>query len=125
MSLTFSEFSKANRARCREMWHNEDDWSLADWFMALAGELGELGDALKKLRRLDDLGLPVAQDERDRVSQLRAHLTEQVGKESADIVAYLDLLLHRARLDLGQVTATKFNEVSRRANSDIFLDVPE
>ena len=52
--LTFKRFSEVNYARCRR-WHNNnlDDWSVDSWGCALGGEVGEILNAIKKLRRLE------------------------------------------------------------------------
>lgn len=82
------------------------DWSLNDWFTAAAGELGELGNVLKKVRR-GDLTLDEARLE--------------ISKEAADVVTYLDILTNQCGIDLGQATTDKFNEVSRRVGASVFI----
>ena len=83
------------------------DWSLNDWYTALMGEAGELGSILKQVRR-GDLTLDEAR--------------ESIGKEIADVVTYLDILAKQCDLDLGAVTVSKFNEVSRRIDVDVFIN---
>ena len=38
IGLTFSEFQRANAARCAENAGGEDDWNITDWTNAVAGE---------------------------------------------------------------------------------------
>lgn len=114
--LTFAMLRRANIERLPtfrnakgEQAHSEpdgSDWSLADWFTAVTGEVGELGNVLKKVRRGD-----YTLDE----------MREDIGKELADVQIYLDILAMRCGVDLGSATISKFNEVSRRVQSPVFL----
>jgi NTP pyrophosphatase (non-canonical NTP hydrolase) len=113
--LSFNTLREANKQRIPtfknkkgECIHNEDgsDWSISDWYEALSGEAGEFANFHKKFRR--------------------GELTEQeflteAAKELADVQIYLDILAFRLGLDLGQIVADKFNEVSRRVKSPIFI----
>jgi len=117
--LTFGALRAANIARIPtfrdkhgRLCHNEDgsDWSPAQWLQAVVGELGEYANVRKKFERGD--------------------LTEEEFKaaaasELADVQTYLDILAFRLGIDLGEATATKFNEVSRRVGSPSRLVVVE
>ena len=83
------------------------DWSLNDWYTAVMGEAGELGSVLKQVRR-GDITLDEAK--------------HNIGKEAADVVTYLDILMRQLGLDLGEFVAGKFNEVSQRIGVDIYID---
>lgn len=111
--LTFNDLRLANTTRIPlfkdaqgRVVHNHDgsDWSLSDWFMATAGELGELGNILKKVKRGD---------------YTEAEAKVAVAKELADVQIYLDILAFRCGVDLGEATIDKFNEVSDRVGCDI------
>lgn len=78
------------------------DWSYADWFTAAAGEMGELGNVLKKVRR-GDLTLDEARGE--------------LADEIADVVTYLDILASRLDIDMGLAVRNKFNRVSTRVGA--------
>ena len=54
-SLTFEELKNANFSRGRR-WHKGglDEWSVAQWAVAMAGEAGEICNAVKKLDRIED-----------------------------------------------------------------------
>ena len=80
------------------------DWALSQWANALCGELGEAANLIKKIER-GDFTLDEARDE--------------LGRELADVQTYLDLLAHRAGIDLGAATITKWNEVSERIGCDL------
>lgn len=101
----------ANEARAVESFgHAPDlsDWSPTDWGCALAGEVGELCNLLKKLRR------NVREEDRE-VTQ------GQVEDEIADVLIYLDLLARRMGCDLAEVSARKFNVTSEAVGSPIRL----
>lgn len=115
--LTFRNLRLANTRRLPtfknkrgEPAHSEadgSDWALSTWCNAVLGELGELANLIKKVER-GDLTLDEARAE--------------LGKECADVVTYLDILAFRIGVDLGQETLSKFNEVSLRVGSPIFMD---
>lgn len=97
--LTFAMLRGANLARLPGMGHTSvDNWSPNDWATAVAGELGEACNLLKKQRRGEDIPL------------------DDIARELADTQIYLDLLAARLHIDLGRWTAIKFNEVSSRNN---------
>lgn len=93
MSLQFAVLREANVARFLptfknaqgELSHNrgfppENEWSREDWLVAVGGEVGELLNCLKKVRRGDFL-------DNDPTPQL------MIAKGLADIVIYLDLFV--------------------------------
>lgn len=84
------------------------DWALSQWSNAVCGELGEAANLIKKIER-GDMTLDEARVE--------------LGKELADVQVYLDLLAHRAGVDLGAATVAKWNEVSERIG--IALRMPD
>jgi NTP pyrophosphatase (non-canonical NTP hydrolase) len=81
----------------------------------MAGEAGEVCNAVKKLRRLED-GTNPAKD-----PQTESEAIKDIGAELADTVIYCDLLAARLGLDLSVEIRAKFNEVSRRMNSSVRL----
>ena len=86
------------------------DWSSAEWLQATVGELGELANILKKVRRGDFNENDVKKDIED---------------EFADILIYLDIWAMQHKVDLSRVVERKFNEVSRRVGADVFIDVDD
>lgn len=102
-ALNFDQLRNANVERCEASFHPCDDWTPSDWFMAAAGELGEAGNKLKKLRRGEDVPMV------------------EIAHELADTVIYLDLLAHRLGVDLGEAVREKFNIVSGRVRSEVYL----
>lgn len=79
------------------------DWSPMEWGCAIAGEAGELANFLKKRVR-------------DGVDN-----KEEIAKEMADVIIYIDLLSSLLNIDLPAAIRGKFNEVSDRKNVDIKL----
>lgn len=113
--LTYAELRKINVERCEEVFHKLEDWSPTDWATAVAGEVGEACNLIKKLRRLD--GADKAQDTLSR----RMMLIERIAEELADVAIYLDLLAARFEIDLGAAVREKFNLVSRERGSKFLL----
>jgi NTP pyrophosphatase (non-canonical NTP hydrolase) len=103
--LTFEQLRRANLQRLPSFppaGHGEE-WTPNDWAVALAGEVGEACNLLKKVRRGESI--PIT----------------DIARELADAQIYLDLLAWRLGLDLGYWTATKFNEVSFTKRIDVYL----
>ncbi len=49
--MDFREFQSTNALRCEERFHRVKDWTPQDWALAMAGEVGELCNLLKKVKR--------------------------------------------------------------------------
>ena len=117
MPLTFDQLRETNVKRCNTAFnhHGLYEWTPTDYGCALAGEVGEACNFVKKLRRLD--GRPATTE----LAESRDALRYEIGKELADVVTYCDLLAARLHIDLGQAVAHKFNEVSARVGSPLTL----
>lgn len=83
------------------------DWSLSDWSNAVAGEVGEAANIIKKIRRGDFT-----------LDEVRHELAEEL----ADILTYLDILAYQAGINLAGATILKFNKVSQRVDATVFID---
>ena len=114
--LTFSQLRTANVARTNQVFFPLHAWSPTDWATAMAGECGEACNVVKKIRRLQDDANVIPHGTLDYVL-LRTALAGELG----DLVAYTDLLAARVGINLGSAVITKFNEVSEKKGSDIFL----
>lgn len=101
--LSFSELRQANVLRCNASFFPIGQWGPTDWMCALAGEVGEAANLIKKMRRGDDIRL------------------DDIAMELADVVTYADLLAARLGIDLGEVVRRKFNIVSDRVKSEVRL----
>lgn len=113
-SLTFAKLHDVNLKRCKR-WHKQDDlsdWSISDWACAMAGEAGEICNAVKKLRRLQD-NLP-SKNDKGREIKSYEQAKKKIGEEIADTLLYLNLLSTRLGLSLEEEVVKKFNSVSRK-----------
>lgn len=106
--LSFDSLRAVNVTRCEGAFFPIDEWSPTDWACALAGEVGEACNLVKKHRRgdfsEDDVGFRFA-----------------VAEELADVVIYADLLAARLGIDLASAVREKFNVVSERRGSSVRL----
>lgn len=111
---------KANLTRCEAHFHPLNSWSETDWGCALAGEVGELCNFLKKRKRTVDAV------ESHKISQIQGtrkliSLHNSCKKEIGDVLSYLDLISASMGLTLEECIRDKFNEVSDRVKSKIKL----
>lgn len=103
--LSFEALRKANVERLAVFpGHADNPWSANDWAVAVTGELGELCNILKKLRR----GAAYPGMEMPSAAKIR--------QELADTQIYLDLLAAYLGVDLGAAVIETFNNVSERWN---------
>ncbi len=112
-SLTFSEITAVNLARCNR-WHKNGitDWTPERWMTATMGELGEAANALKKLFRIEDEIVNI--NEPGRHLQTRQEAIAKIGEELADTFIYLNLLACRLDINLAKEVINKFNETSKK-----------
>lgn len=113
--LTFDVLRAANIARLPQFKNKRglpahskpdgSDWLLSAWCNAVAGELGELANIIKKIERGDFDVIPIV----------------AIKSELADIATYLDILAYRCGVNLGEAVQDKFNEVSSRVDSTVFI----
>lgn len=133
--LTFNTLREANAARLPqfknkhgELAHsksNGSDWNPGQWLGAVIGELGEYANFRKKFERGDIT-----------FEEFKVH----AAKELADVQTYLDILARRCLdqvvdgkvviadqdgVDLGQATMDKFNEVSERVGSNVYIEADD
>jgi NTP pyrophosphatase (non-canonical NTP hydrolase) len=100
------ELRKVNEKRSIEGFNMQlSDWSLPTWGNAVAGEVGEMCNIIKKQNRGDSL----------------PSFKSDLAKEIADIIIYLDLLAARENISIEDAIVSKFNEVSDRVGCDIKL----
>lgn len=112
--LTFNYFSIKNKMRS-DRWHGGNgimDWSPSEWGVAMAGEAGEVCDAIKKLNRIEH-GFT---SNNPRQPKDKEQAIADILKEIGDTGAYLDLLAQRLGSTLGACMQIVFNEISQREN---------
>lgn len=103
--MQFKEFQDANEARCNEVFHPFEEWSETDWGCALAGEVGELCNLLKKRRRGEWIS------------------KGDIADELADVLAYAFLVGSKVGIDVEEAARGKFNQVSHDHGSTVFLTI--
>ncbi len=106
--LTFDALRSANSNRRASISHGGNTWTLGDWACALAGEVGEACNIIKKIRRGDFEPHP------DGYGDGYDDAKVALAKELADVITYCDLLAEVLHIDLGEAVRSKFNEVSVR-----------
>lgn len=119
--LSFATLREANLARLPTFKNAQglpahdkadgSDWTPADWLVAVTGELGEAANLMKKLKRGD---FPA--------HQIENVINDELADEFADVATYLDLLAAQFGIDLGAAIHNKFNRVSRRVSSPVFIN---
>lgn len=108
--LTFATFQTANRVRQTSFTNRRGEtfapYSGLELAGAAAGEMGELANLVKKVRRGDQT-----------IDDARI----EIGKEIADTMTYLTLIANYHGIDLEAAVVQKFNEVSDRVGSTVKL----
>jgi NTP pyrophosphatase (non-canonical NTP hydrolase) len=129
-NISFEELRLANAARVVEFRnaqgeiahpHGVDNWTIAEWTNALAGEAGEACNLSKKIRRGDFMGTRLLGAYQDLVDEI------------ADVVVYADLCLQKISslsslnsqgtelITLGAAVRQKFNLKSEEIGSSVRL----
>jgi NTP pyrophosphatase (non-canonical NTP hydrolase) len=97
-----------NVERCANNFkHALRDWNGLEWGGAIAGEVGELCNILKKILR-EEQGVNGSRVEGDK--------KKAVADEIADIIIYCDLLAAREGINLMAAIRSKFNETSLKVD---------
>lgn len=107
MNFDIARFSKLSKERS-DVWGRVSEFgplSPEYWGNAIAGEVGELCNFLKKLAR-SRRGMAGAVDEE--------YLKKAIAKEIADVIIYADLIATDLGISWPQAVIDKFNEVSER-----------
>ena|SRR5688572_19419495 len=113
--MTLEQIRVVNVERGEEVFHKINEWTPMEWACAMAGEAGEVCNAVKKLRRLETgTNTPKdPQNERDAI--------DDIANELGDLLAYVDLLAARLGINLAEAFREKFNAVSLRMKSTVFI----
>lgn len=114
--LSFSDIRTKNVLRSERDWgHSLTSWSIAEWGNALAGEVGEACNVMKKILRLDGkIRIELAE-------KTREEYVFDLAEELADVFLYLDLTAAAAGINLEQAIVNKFNKKSKEIGSMIVL----
>jgi NTP pyrophosphatase (non-canonical NTP hydrolase) len=105
--MNLSDLREQNLTRCNR-WHPGGivEWSLSDWAVAAAGEMGEACNVVKKLNRERDGLVGNAKSGDD--------LRKDLADEIADVIIYLDIMASHAGIDMGEAIRSKFNRTSEK-----------
>ena len=99
--LTFDMLRRAHDLRDASTFKHYDSWTPTDWGCALAGEVGELCNKIKKLHL-------------DPTRRGRDVTSDDIAEELADVVLYADLIAAVFKIRLCESIRKKFNVVSER-----------
>lgn len=114
--LNLSELRDKSVKRAIEGFNTYENVSILFFTTALAGELGELCNLVKKLERVKAGGLDAGTNEKAKDIN-RDKLAEEIG----GIAIYLDLLASRLGIDLEQAIIKTFNDKSKQYDLKYFL----
>lgn len=112
-ALMFEDLASINLPRAKR-WHKGgiEEWNIAEWTNAMAGEAGEACNAAKKMRRIE-----CAMQQADGDSPAPKTLEEaklKILKEIGDTVIYADLVCQRIGMRMEDAVRLAFNQVSER-----------
>ena len=109
MSFDLQAFRQLNISRARNGFKCYDNQPLTYWTTALAGEVGELCNMIKKMERVQRGGI-------DGGSSYTAKdiNKEMLKEEIGGIAIYLDLLASLLDIDLQEAMVDTFNEKSEK-----------
>jgi NTP pyrophosphatase (non-canonical NTP hydrolase) len=114
MSLDLLTFRPINVDRARNGFKCYDNQPLTYWTTALAGEVGELCNMIKKMQRVERGGVDGGS------SYTAKDITKEMLKEEiGGIAIYLDLMASLLDIDLSEAIVDTFNQKS------IQLDFPQ
>lgn len=109
--MELPDISKINRSRCERWYAGGEGWTAADWSNALAGEVGELCNKVKKVRRHETHVDRIATGQSYNTPPME-ELLASIKDEIADVFLYLDLVANHFDLELEDCIFPKFNAVS-------------
>lgn len=119
MNLNLNAFAKINITRAVEGFKTYDNVPLTYWTTALAGEVGELCNMIKKLERVKYGGIDGGS------TYTAANLTkEDLKEEIGGIFIYLDLLASILKIDLQEAVIETFNAKSEKYGFKQFVKHP-
>lgn len=111
MKLDLSALRPINVQRAKDGFKCYDNQPLTYWTTALAGEVGELCNMIKKLQRVEKGGADGGS------SYTAKDITKEMLKEEiGGIAIYLDLLASLLEIDLEEAIMDTFNKKSVKMN---------
>ena len=110
--LTFNVLREANRRRQQE-WPGNEKADVAFSAIEVAGEAGEVSEAVKKFLRAE------------RGIKGSTATKEDIAAEMGDLLVSLDLLADRLGIDLGEAVRRKFNATSEKYGMRTYLSATD
>lgn len=101
-----------------KLWNSGDPWTTADYSNALAGEVGEICNKVKKLRRIQ-LGSHLRRQSADPQA-----IIDDIAGELGGLFVYYVMLAYHLGIDPIDAVRNEFNKVSREEGFDIFMPWP-
>lgn len=120
MAIDLERFRAVNVERARDGFRCYDNQPLTYWTTALAGEVGELCNMVKKMQRVERGGV-------DGGSSYKASdiSREMLKEEIGGIAIYLDLLASLMDIDLEEAVVDTFNRKSEQLGFPQRWPMPE
>ena len=116
MNIDLDDFRALNMDRARNGFRCYDNQPLTYWTTALAGEVGELCNMVKKMQRVELGGVDGGS------SYTAKDITkEKLKEEIGGIAIYLDLMASLLDIDLGEAIRDTFNDKSKQMGFSQFL----
>lgn len=107
--MNFETLRTANKTR-QEEWTGSGNTTLEFRTIEVAGEFGEVAEAVKKyLRSVHGIKGSTA-------------TVEDIADEMADAIIALDLLANELEINLGEAVKTKFNKTSMKYDFETFIE---
>lgn len=109
--MNLEGFSLLNKYRCIDkdgFNHPLEEWSVAEWTNAMAGEAGEAANVAKKIIRLRS-----AVKLMNKISDTPDELKDKLSQELSDTIIYADLCFHRIGRDAATEVIKTFNRKSK------------
>ncbi len=117
MKLDLAALRPVNVQRAKESFKCYDNQPLSYWTTALAGEVGELCNMIKKMQRVERGGLDGGSSYSAK-DITRDMLKEEIG----GIAIYLDLLASLLEIDLEEAVIHTFNSKSAKYGFKEFIE---
>ncbi len=90
--------------------------SLLNNYMLLTTEVAEVAEELRKAFNMTNTSVQKGMDEEAAFQQAKEHITDDIGKELADCIAYLMKFANFFEIDMEEGFYAKMEEVKKRKN---------
>lgn len=113
--LTFAKIFRTSQKRSRR-WHDGgEQWGITDWSNDIAGETGEMCNAVKKFRRVVTGAKNINTEPGRQLDENAAR--QKILQECCDIVLYMPMLLEELGFEPGDFEAA-LREVFNRKSEE-------